>query len=145
MLVRSQFYVQCRLGPNKYQTCCKHFFFYVRKTRQSVYLPAHLYGELCRHSGGAELLAKEKIPSRIADNLRKLVEEETSAKAPLVKENYKKDDVVASITKMKSYVWALVSRRHNSINYRWVGLIKTRAINIEQALSNSLSKENNKH
>jgi len=80
--------------------------------RQSVYLPAHLYGELCRHSAGAELLAKEKIPSRITEDLKKLVQEEDEdkkAKAHLKKENVKKNHPLSRIIKIKSYLWALVS------------------------------------
>nr|CAB3265580.1 rapamycin-insensitive companion of mTOR [Phallusia mammillata] len=76
-----------------------------RKGRNSVYLPAHLYGELCRLEKGVKVVVEEEITPRLTNILRNMMKGDREP--PLHKGTRTKEDQSKRLIKMKSCLWAL--------------------------------------
>lgn len=73
-----------------------------------MYVPAHLYGELCRHADGARLVEREQITPRLTDTLRAMMAEDCPD-GGMLKENARTRSIKpARLLKAKSCLWALV-------------------------------------
>ncbi|XP_076812453.1 rapamycin-insensitive companion of mTOR-like isoform X2 [Clavelina lepadiformis] len=78
-----------------------------KKSRQAVYLPAHLYGELCRHERGAKLVEEQNIAPLLTDKLKRLIGESQNRSSALKKQGLKEECAASRVLKIKSCVWAL--------------------------------------
>ncbi|XP_078485410.1 rapamycin-insensitive companion of mTOR isoform X2 [Ciona intestinalis] len=87
-----------------------------RKYRQSVFLPSHLYGELCKHERGAKLLEHEgackELTETLSQQIKLLGHTHDSSKSPKTENGMngcedKLPDGDGQMLKLKSCLWAL--------------------------------------
>nr|XP_026694309.1 rapamycin-insensitive companion of mTOR isoform X2 [Ciona intestinalis] len=85
-----------------------------RKYRQSVFLPAHLYGELCKHEKGAKLLEREgackDLTETLSQQIKLLGHTHDSSKSPETEMNGCENKLAGEdgqMLKLKSCLWAL--------------------------------------